>query len=143
MRSRSAIPSQTSRGAPTSVRWRRCAVMIASLGLSFLCAISPLTAQETESGPASGSGAAPEAGPAQETEVATVSAPPGREHHFSLRFALESRYDDNIIQLSECGKELLRNDRAVCGGRVLTNRPGSDRFRITTADDYVGIGRFD
>lgn len=72
---------------------------------------------------------AAEAGPAPQGKAG--QPPEGHKPRFGLKVSLEAAYDDNIIQLSEGDRQLLKDNT------------DPDRFRITTADDAVAEGNFD
>lgn len=98
-------------------------MMVRRAGAATLCVMAllasraPLDASSEDDRPASRS----EASRAAEK----------KSSQFALKASLESRYDDNILQLSESAK------------RQLEENPDPDQFLIETADDVIAIGRLD
>ena len=75
----------------------------------------------------------PSIGAQEGTDAGTEPVPAAekRVRHFDVKASLETRYDDNILKLSEKDKDLFEMN------------PDSERFSIETIDDYVAIGRID
>lgn len=80
--------------------------------------------------------------PAVIVVVSGIGAPPNRmaaaETKWSFRAALEERYDDNIIQLSDRDLNRLSDPTPT----QQTRDAASNRFSIDTPDDFVTIPRF-
>ena len=77
----------------------------------------------------------PSIGAQEGTDAGTEPGPAAdkRLRHFKLEVSLETRYDDNILQLSEQDKDLFEEE----------DPPDPERFLIETIDDYIAIGRID